>query len=382
MTLPRWETRQCRHYHLTTEVNKDDLRNSPYLPIGFARTVSRARDKCRYCRMAAPSRTRIMCIRRAKIPASYFGMVLGLAGLGQAWRAAPHLWHLPPVAGEFVLAVAVLVWAILITSYLWQAISNFAAVQAEWLHPVQGGTPALVAVSTLLVAMAVLPYSITAARFLTIGAIAWHVCFCLWHTGTLWQGGKRSTDMVPTLYLPTVAGNFVSAAALGSLGCPEWGWLFLGAGLFSWLALESLVIQRLWHSTSLPAPQRPLIGIQFAPPLVCAMAWLALSPGSGDHWLLMLLGYGLFQLLLGLRLGPWLGAQPFIPAYWAYTFGVGAAAVCSLKLAQSGVRSAQVLALPIFVCANLFIGYLAIRTVHLLVKTWSSPQRLSAPPQD
>lgn len=189
-------------------------------------------------------------------------------------------------------------------------------------------------------------------------------------------------DMVPTLYLPTVAGNFTSAAALGALGCPDWGWLFLGAGLFSWLALESLVIQRLWHSTAIPAPQRPLIGIQFAPPVVCAMAWLALTPGSADHWLLMLWGYGLFQLLLGLRLGPWLGVQPFIPAYWAYTFGVAAATVSGLKLAQSGVHSAQVLALPVFVGANLFIGYLAIRTVHLFVTSWSSAQRQSSPQQD
>ncbi|MEM5373159.1 hypothetical protein V4C53_45375 [Paraburkholderia azotifigens] len=134
-------------------------------------------------------------------------------------------------------------------------------------------------------------------------------------------------------------------------------------------------MQRLCHLTALPAPQRPLLGIQFSPAVACAMAWLALSPGSADHWSLMLWGYGLFQLALGLRLGRWLGAQPFSLAYWAYTFGVGAATVCSMKLAESGVRSAQVLALPVFVGANLFIGYLAIRTVHLLVTSWSSPQR-------
>ena len=63
-------------------------------------------------------------------------------------------------------------------------------------------------------------------------------------------------DTAPTLYLPTVAGNFTSAAALGGLGHPDWGWLFLGAGIFSWLALESLIIQRLWHPKALPIAQR------------------------------------------------------------------------------------------------------------------------------
>ncbi|WP_245841668.1 dicarboxylate transporter/tellurite-resistance protein TehA [Paraburkholderia ribeironis] len=336
-------------------------------------TASPARDEHHHCDTATPTTTCLMQICRTHIPASHFGTVLGVSGLGQAWRMAARLWGLPPTIAEALLAIAGVVWAMLAIGYLRQAIQNFEAVKAEFLHPVQGGTPALLAVSTLLVAIAVLPYSITMAWLLAMSGIAWHVGFSLWHTGTLWQGGRNSEDMVPTLYLPTVAGNFTSAAALGSLGCPDWGWLFLGAGLFSWLALESLVIHRLWHSTAIPARQRPLIGIQFAPPVVCAMAWLALSPGSTDHWLLMLWGYGIFQLLLGLRLGLWLGVQSFIPAYWAYTFGVAAATVCSLKLAQSGVRSAHLLAIPVFVGANLFIGYLAIRTVRLLFKTWSSP---------
>ncbi|MFZ3221260.1 MAG: dicarboxylate transporter/tellurite-resistance protein TehA, partial [Rhodoferax sp.] len=101
---------------------------------------------------------------------------------------------------------------------------------------------------------------------------------------------------------------------------------------------------------------------------------LALVPGSTDHWLLMLWGYGLFQLLLGMRLGAWLGAQPFAPSYWAYTFGVAAATVSGLKLAQSGVPAAQVLAVPVFIGANAFIGYLALRTAGLLLRGRLTPR--------
>ncbi len=125
------------------------------------------------------------------------------------------------------------------------------------------------------------------------------------------------------------------------------------------------MLQRLILSNAVPVPQRPLIGIQFAPPVVCAMAWLILSPEGQDHWLLRLWGYGLFQLLLGLRLGAWLGAQSFNPAYWAYTFGIATATISGLKLAYAGVHAAQVLAGPIFIAANLFIGYLTIRTFAL-----------------
>lgn len=299
---------------------------------------------------------------RSPLPASFFGIVLGLSGLGQAWRIAVRLWDMPSAIGEGLLLLSALVWAALLVAYLLQAIRYPEVVRSEFQHPVQGSTPALLAVSTLLIVLAALPYSRSLAWILAAAGITWHLAFSLWHTGALWQGGRDTLDTAPTLYLPTVAGNFTSAAALGGLGHPDWGWLFLGAGIFSWLALESLIIQRLWHQKALPAAQRPLLGIQFAPPVVCAMAWLMLDPGSADRWLLMLWGYGLFQLLLGLRLGPWLGAEPFSPSYWAYTFGISAATVCGLKLALAGVGAAQILAMPIFVGANLFIGYLSLRT--------------------
>jgi len=296
---------------------------------------------------------------RTSLPASFFGMVLGLSGLGQAWRLAGKLWGMPAQIGEGVLLLAGLVWSALFIAYLLQALRHPADVRNEFLHPVQGSTPALLSISTLLIVLAVLPYSRIAAWLLTAAGIGGHLAFSLWHTGTLWKGGRDAHDTLPTLYLPNVAGNFTSAAALGGLGHADWGWLFLGAGIFSWLALESLIIQRLWQRNSVPVMQRPLLGIQFAPPVVCAMAWLMLAPGSNDHWLLMLWGYGLFQLLLGVRLGAWLGA------YWAYTFGIASATVCGMKLALAGVPSAQVLVIPVFVGANGFIGYLSLRTTQL-----------------
>lgn len=306
-------------------------------------------------------------MHQSVVPASFFGMVLGLSGMGQAWRVAGRLWGMPAAIGEGVLLLAAVVWLALLVLYIFQAIQNQKFVRAEFNHPVQGSTPALIAVSTLLIALAALPYSRMLAVVLTVAGVGWHLGFSLWHSGKMWQGGQSPVELTPSFYLPTVAGNFTSAAALGGLGYSDWGWLFLGVGVFSWFALESLMFQRMLNPPGMPPQQRALLGIQFAPPVVCAMAWLLLSPGSTDHWLLMLWGYGLFQLLLGLRMGGWLGMQPFSPAYWAYTFGVAAATITALKLALAGVEAAKVLAMPVFIGANLFIGYLLLRTGHLLL---------------
>jgi tellurite resistance protein len=287
------------------------------------------------------------------------------------------LWGMPQQIGEGILLLAGLVWGALLISYLVQMVRHPAGVRNEFLHPVQGSTPALLAISTLLIVLAVLPYSRIIAWWLTAMGICGHLVFFLWHTGTLWKGGRDAHDTLPTLYLPTVAGNFTSAAALGGLGHADWGWLFLGAGFFSWLALESLIIQRLWQRNSVPVMQRPLLGIQFAPPVVCAMAWLMLVPGSSEHWVLMLWGYGLYQLLLGVRLGFWLGEQPFAPSYWAYTFGIASSTVCGMKLALAGVSAAQVLTIPVFIGANGFIGYLGLRTLHLFLVRRLLPKKLT-----
>jgi tellurite resistance protein len=316
-------------------------------------------------------------VKNTSISASLFSIVLGLSGLGQAWRVAARMWHAPPAVGEAILCVATLVWFGLMVAYARHALRQPAKVVDEFRHPVAGGTPALLGVSTFLVVQAMFPYSHKLAAALAVVGLVWHVAFALWHTGVLWQGERDMQDNAPTLYLPSVAGNFTGAAALATLGHPEWGWLLLGAGVFSWLAIEPLIIHRLWHGLPVAPAQRPLLGIQFAPPVVCAAAALVLLPGSTDHWIVMLLGYGLFQMTIGLRLGAWLTKHPFAPSWWAYTFGIASATVVCMKLAQAGVGPARMLAIPVFALSNLFIAYLSLRTIaHLFDHSDVQPSRM------
>jgi tellurite resistance protein len=53
-----------------------------------------------------------------RVPASMFGIVLGLAGLGLCWRLAHRTWGMPAAIGEIILALASLVWAVLIIGYI------------------------------------------------------------------------------------------------------------------------------------------------------------------------------------------------------------------------------------------------------------------------
>lgn len=303
--------------------------------------------------------------------------MLGLSGLGQAWRVADRLWHTPFIVGESILLLAALIWLGLLVGYVAQALRDPAKAVHEFNDPISGGTPALIGIATLLMCLAILPWSRPLAWVLTAVGLAWHLLFSVWHTGALWQGGRQPRDTVPTLYLPTVAGNFAGGAALGALGQTSWAWLLFGAGLFSWFALEPLIIRRLWHTESLPAAQRALLGIQFAPPVVCATALLVIAPDAPQQCLLMLLGYSFFQMLVGLRLRTWITLQPFTHAWWAFSFGAVSATLTCVKLAAEGAPAAHALARPVFDAANLLVGYLCLRSLVKILQSKKSTRNMA-----
>ncbi|MFP1558818.1 hypothetical protein ACLB1T_26815 [Escherichia coli] len=60
--------------------------------------------------------------------------------------------------------------------------------------------------------------------------------------------------------------------------------MFLGAGVFSWLSLEPVILQRLRSSGELPTALRTSLGIQLAPALVACSAWLSVNGGEVTRW--------------------------------------------------------------------------------------------------
>ena len=319
-----------------------------------------------------------MSTDRAPVPASFFGIVLGLGGLGSDWRTATALWDTPHWLGEAIMAVASIVWLLLLVLYArkWLRLRNEAL--AELRHSINCCFIEFVGVSTLLIAVAASPYSRALALVLLVAGIIGQLGFAVYRSGALWQGGRQAADTTPVLYLPTVAGNFVGAITAGALGFADWGVFLFGAGLLSWLAIESVIIHRLYVVDPLPVALRATLGIQLAPPAVGAVAYLSVTSGPPDLVVQAMVGYGLLQALLLIRLWRWIRKQPFSPSYWAFTFGVSALALAVMRMVERGLTGpVQWLALPLFVFANLFIGWVAIGTVSLLVRGKLLPARVA-----
>lgn len=314
------------------------------------------------------------------VPPSFFAIVLGLAGLANSWRAAHTAWSLPAAVGEAIYAAAALAWLVIVVLYACKWVIAPKAARAEAEHAVQCCFIGLAGVATLLIAQGALPYSRSLAIALFIVGAAFTFFFGLWRTGILWRGSRDPASTTPVLYLPLVAGGFVTGIVAAALGWREWGELAFGAGFFGWLAIESVLLHRLYTADPLSPPLRPTLGIQLAPPAVGAVCYLAVGSGQPDQFVHMMIGYALLQALVLVRMIRWIREQPFGASYWAFTFGATALAGATIRLSIGDHGGAYVTLAPfMFFVANIVVVSIAAGSVRLLMQGKFLPATQPAP---
>lgn len=301
------------------------------------------------------------------VPVSFFSIVLGLIGLGNAWRAAHRVWGLPAEAGEAIIWAGLLVWAVLVALYAakWVLAREAAVAELNDATPFSG----LAGVATMLAAVGLLPYTYwLAAVVLAAGAI-FALGYGIWRTGVMWQGGRPAGSTNAALYLPLVAGSFVLTIGLSAFGLADWAQLAFGAGFFTWLAVESVLLHRLYTAEPMAPAARPTLGIQLAPPAVGAVAYLG-AFGAGSETMLVhaFIGYAILQAVLLGRLLPWI-SKSFGPGLWSFSFGATALATATITMTGRGDSGAIATLAPVaFAFANLVIALLALGTIGLLVR--------------
>ncbi len=301
------------------------------------------------------------------IPVSYLGMVLGLAGIGLAWSYAATILTIPTFIGESILVIATVIWASLISVYCYKWLKYPELAKAELAHPIMGCFVSLTMITSLLISIAVQPYSLFISRILLVAGIIGQIGFAMLRIGKLWQGNHPTESTTPVLYLPLVAANFVSANALGMIGQNELGMLFLGAGVFSWLCLEPAVQQRLRNLEPVSPAVRPVFGIQFAPAFVCCSAYFSLNGGKIDSFVYLLIGYGLLQFLLLAKLLPWIMQNGISMGLWSFSFGSASMAGVGLHFYHELLaKPIAMLGIAMFILGSAAILALVLMTLRLI----------------
>ncbi len=315
--------------------------------------------------MAAPATglaTSPAAAAAARVPASFFSIVLGLAGLGAAWRSAARAYGVSDWLADALLAVSAALFLGVLAAQVLRAVRG-AGLRAELEHPVSGSLAALGPASLLLVAAGVsVHYRDLALVLFWIGA-AGQVAAGVWVVGRWFLAAAEPKAVTPALHLPA-GGNHVAALAAGAVGRVDAGWLFFGAGVVLRLVVAAALLDRYLSAGELPAAVRPLVALEIAPPAAALLAWQSLEGGAPDMVSRILLGFALFQALVVARLLGRLRDVPFSTTYWAFAFPLSALAAGALRQSASAPGSvAGALALPLFIVANAVIAAIAWQTV-------------------
>lgn len=303
------------------------------------------------------------------LPAGYFGIVLGIIGLGFSWRFAATIWPVSVMPATTLILLAIVIWAILMAAFITRLVRHRHTLLEEITHPLKSSFVSLAPATSMLVAIGIVPWNYPLAFALFLVAVTVQLAYSAWQTAGLWRGKHPKEATTPGLYLPTVANNFISAMACGALGFNDVGILFLGAGLFSWLSLEPAILSRMRNLDEMPPAVRTSLGIQMAPAFVACSAWLSVNGGEVDVFAKLLFGYGLLQMLFMIRLIPWYSAQAFNPSFWSFSFGVASLATTAIKMGHAAPGGALYwMAFPLFIGANLVIALLMVKTFLLLIR--------------
>jgi tellurite resistance protein len=136
-------------------------------------------------------------------------------------------------------------------------------------------------------------------------------------------------------------------------------------------------LNRLFLHSSLPPAFVPTLAIELAPPAVAGIAYFALTGGRIDLVAQALAGYAVLMVLVQIRLLPRFLALRFAPGFWAFTFSWAAAATDALEwIALRKPPGATAYAAVILGVITAFIGYIAARTVVLIVRGQLLPPAL------
>ncbi|GGE01294.1 tellurite resistance protein [Gemmobacter megaterium] len=263
-----------------------------------------------------------------RTPPAIFPPVMGLFGLGLAWRRGAEVAGLPGGIAEAVLGAVTLLYLFMLLAYL-AKVARRPGVVAEDLRILPGRAGLAAAnLSAMLLAAALVPYAPGLARAVLAVAALSHVVLGLAILRLFLTGPDEARVITPVWHL-TYVGYILAPLALVPLGHDGLARAILYLAIPVALAIWAVSLRQLVTRIP-PAPLRPLLAIHLAPAslfaTVAAMLEMPmLATGSLGLAVVILSGLLLF--------GRWVTQAGFSALWGAFTFPLAA---CTSALLANG----------------------------------------------
>ncbi|MBK8469656.1 MAG: SLAC1 anion channel family protein [Candidatus Phosphoribacter sp.] len=303
----------------------------------------------------------------AHLPITLFAAVMGIGGLGLAWRRAALGWGTPMWVADALVLLAAAIFLVLAALYAAKWARFPAAARAELRHPVRMSFAPTITISVLVLATGLQDLAPGLARPLWwLGAIGHLVATLLVISAWLSRSDIQLAQVTPAWFIPVV-GNVITPLAAPALGSTELAWFAFGVGIMAWLALLPLVLHRLLLADSPLLPRlRPTLMILVAPPAVSLLALTSLLGGPLDPARKVLYGVAVFLTVL-VVVQPGQLRLPFALSFLAYTFPLGALAGAAIAVdtaAGGGLTAYRVMAWLGLAAASIVVPLVVALTVR------------------
>ncbi|WP_371168768.1 tellurium resistance protein [Aliiroseovarius sp. 2305UL8-7] len=299
-----------------------------------------------------------------RMPPAVFTPIMGLFGLGLAWRRAADTLVAPAGIGEIILGAVTLLYLFSVVAYIMKLIQNTDTfVEDLKVLPGRAGLTAMV-LSGYLLAATLEPYAILGATSFLLLSFALHV-FLVGRVIHLLATGPAEARIVTPVWHLMFAGFILIPLAAVPLGLTGFAlaayWVGMFAALFVWFSSAIQFLRR-----RIPAPLRPLLAIHLAPASVLGTVSYLL----GEVQLAMVFcvtAIVIFGILLG-RVR-WITKAGFSPLWGAFTFPLAAFSVLlQITAVVYGSNALKLVSGLTLVAATLIILPIAYKIIQMWSK--------------
>ena len=299
----------------------------------------------------------------AHMPISFFSVVMGMAGVTIAWEKGQQMYNIDlGILNGLLITITALIFAALAAMYIQKIVKFPDHVSAELNHPVKLSFFPTIAISFLLLSIALVPISPIIAKSLWAIGTTSQLGFVLYIVG-MWmhQEHFQVPHMSPAWFIPAV-GNVIVPITGMQFGLVELSWFFFSIGIMFWVILMTIVFYRILFHTPIPARLLPTLFILIAPPAVGFVAYMSLT-GELDSFARILYNAGLFLTLLLFTQFRRFTKLPFYLSWWAYSFPIAAITIATMVMYQHTQKAAFMwLSSGLLVFVTVLVGMLLVRT--------------------
>ena len=255
---------------------------------------------------------------------SRFGVPLGLAGLGGAWSAARGTLGSPLWPEEILYGAATALWLVLTVLYVFRGLRRKGTFRSDLKHEVAGPFASFIPLVGILLSSHYSQYLRPWGAWLCVASIAALAIVAAQLLAHWVTGGVSMQSIHPGYLLPVVAGSFVASIGFASLHVHDAAMAAFGVGVFFWLVVGTVVTVRLMTGGALAPAAKTGLSAYLAAPATANIAWIVSHPGPVGTVQLGLTGVLAIMALMQVMLLPEYSRLPFSPAFWVFTFPVGA----------------------------------------------------------